>query len=690
MRKVKLRNKKFTSQSKPKTSRLKWIKKEMPLENGGYNIGPEGKYFLSEAALSHIMHGDFTERLIEVHGQRTGDKETILKGGLHTYQAWMDFKNSRNDIVHLKKYNSNTHKLWYYARSLQNGVITLKIPRELFQSKAANLTKFPDTYYKSGYLWKTLFPKEKTKDDILNIIDEALFNLDREETQSGILIGYALMAHPFTGLKIRIQCIENKINSAFPTWEQPMTGNTGKAFSHADTISFTIALSTEYFDESDNNEFIESNIYMHTLGITSVLLNTPSFLLSRPVLPNNGELDIWMSSREVELSSISKNMSENNIQYLQKYLEDSFICKNGYPFQQGAYHEIYGDLEKDIALFNAISISQNIIECITVINNYDQINKTTYLMGSMTHILLNKVLYTGALDSWNNKVLHNKILDFILLYHNTNIIPMYINAISQSPIRSSLYTEFDLANICYKKEFNLMNEDDAKLFAIMNLPIDNYIIKPKYFKDYLLLNLSENYFMNFDEKTRDNFVDNIIKELGVNFEKMVDHSTNLTSIKDFIFFQEKFNQLTEIIITKQIVGINNDSLSIIIKDFFRIQTAQRMKVFLRKSDFELNAMDYFDYDSEEYKLHTLIKHERRVNVFSLEWFLDDALKIATYMNDEKLIIAIDKYKSSVWTERPPQSKFIPSYIKHWSNQKDKSWERDFQHITKPSSERSHH
>lgn len=686
MSKIKLRNKKkLMNQSKPKTL-YKWVEREIPLEDGGYNIGPEGKYFLSEIALSHIIDGDFTERLIENDGQRTGEKETILKGGLHTYNAWINFKNLRNDIVHFKFFNSNKYKLWYYARSLQNGVITLRIPRELFQSKAANLTKFPDSYYKSGYLWKTLFPKDKTKDDIINIIDEALFNLDKEETQSGILIGYSLMTHPFTGLKIRIQCIDNKINSAFPTWEQPMTGNTGKAFSHSDTINFIISSSTEYFDDEENNEFVESNVYFHELGITSVMLNTPSFLLRRPVLPTNGQIDNWMSDRELELSIISKKMSENNILYLQKYLEDSFICKDGYPFQQGAYHEIYDDLVNDIKLFNAISINQNIIECITVINNYDQINKTTHLMGSITHILLNKVLYTGALDSWNNKVLHNKILDFILLYHNTDIIPIYINAISQSPIRSSLYTEFDLANICYKKEFDLMNDQEATLFCIMNLPIDEYTIKPQYFRDYFLLNLSENYFMNFNKKTRDDFVDNILKKLGINFEKMVEHSINLTSIKDFMFFKEKFNQLTEIIITKQIIGINNDSLSIIIKDFFRIQTAQRMKIFLRKPDFELNAMDYFDYDSEEYKLHTLIKHERRINVLSLENFLDDALKIANYINDEKLIIAINKYKSSVWTERPPQQKFIPNYIKHWSNQKDKSWKRDFQHITKTSTE----
>ena len=688
MKKSKLKNKKrFVTKKKLKTSSLKWIKKEILLNNGGYNIGPENKYFLSKEALSHIINGDFTERLTTYSGKRTGKKETILKGGLHTYQAWINFKKSHNDMVHLKFFNSNNHKLWYYARSLQNGVITLKIPKELFQSKAANLTKFPDTYYKSGYLWKTLFPKDKTKEDILNIIDEALYNLDREETQNGILIGYALMTHPFTALKIRIQCIGNKINSAFPTWEQPMTGNTGKAFSHSDTINFTIAASTEFFDENEDDDFTKSSIYIHERGIDSVIENTPSFLLERPILPINGQVDTWKLLRDIQLLEVAKKMDDKSIISLQSYLEDSFICKNGYFFQQGAYHEIFDDLKKDTKLFNAILISQNIIESITVIYNYDQLNKTLYLVDSITHLLLNKIVYTGALDSWNNKILHNKILDFVLSYHNTDIIPIYINAISKSPIRSSLYTEFDLANICYKKEFDLMDEEEGSLFSIINLPIDKYTIKPKYFKDYLLLNLSENYFMNFEDKIRTEFVDKIIRDLGINFEKMIEDSINLTATNDFTFFQEKFNQLVEKIITEEINGILSNSISIIIKDFFRIQTAQRMKITMRKPDLKLDAMEYFDYDSQEYKLHTLIKHERRVNVLLLEEFLNDSLRIATYLNDEKLKLTIDSYKKSVWTERPPQHKFIPAYIKHWVNQKDKSWKSDFQHITKPSSER---
>jgi len=431
------------------------------------------------------------------------------------------------------------------------------------------------------------------------------------------------------------------------------------------------------------DELYDSNIYVHEFGITSVLLNTPKFLLKRPTLPTMGKLSTWNNLRETELFLIAKEMKEDEIISLQKYLEDSFICKNGYSFQLNSYEKIYNDFKNDIHLFNSISINQNIIESLTVINDYDQINQTLHLIDSITHLLLNKITYTGALDSWNNKILHNKIIDFVLSYHSTNIIAVYLNTICKSPIRNSLYTEFDLANICFKKEFDLLDDKESALFAIMNLPVDNYLIKPNHFRDYLLLSLSENYFISFNEKQRNDFVDKIIKDLGNNFEKMVEDSIKLTFSKDFTFFQEKFNQLSEKIITRQITGIHHDSLSIIVKDYFRIQTAQRMKTFLRKPDLKLDAMDYFDYASEEYKLHTIIKHERRINVMTLEEFFKDALSLANYLNDTKLISKINEYQDNVWTERPPQQKTIPSYIKYWRNQKDKSWKNDESWITIP-------
>src|ERR1019366_6605560 len=101
-------------------------------------------------------------------------------------------------VVHLMEFRLGVHDAWWFARELQNGCITLKIPRRMFTKGAAGITQQPDNYYKSGYLWKTLFPVTFTEDDIIDVIGEALKNLDRELSDSitagkpdGVLYGYA-------------------------------------------------------------------------------------------------------------------------------------------------------------------------------------------------------------------------------------------------------------------------------------------------------------------------------------------------------------------------------------------------------------------------------------------------------------------------------------------------------------------
>ncbi|HHQ4441808.1 TPA: hypothetical protein ACSP1W_001024 [Aeromonas veronii] len=72
------------------------------------------KLTLSESAIKHIIEGDFTIRPIQGH-----DNMTVLRGGLHTYDAWVKFKkNYINELEHLHFFHSLQHKYWYYAREL--------------------------------------------------------------------------------------------------------------------------------------------------------------------------------------------------------------------------------------------------------------------------------------------------------------------------------------------------------------------------------------------------------------------------------------------------------------------------------------------------------------------------------------------------------------------------------------------
>lgn len=649
----------------------KWsIDREIVCIDGKYMLGPEEKYTLTEEAFVHIINGDYSERLVlDENGIRTGEKETILQGGLHTYKSWIDLKNTRDDIVHLQLFNSKKHKYWYYARSLKNNVITLKIPRELFQNKAANITRYPDTFYKSGYLWKTLFPKDKTKEDILKIIDEALFKLDKEESQEGVLIGYALVDNPFTAIKVRIQCRGYQINSAFPAWEQPRIGNTGKAYSHIDTIGFNIAQSTEFFDDYEesikNNTtlFTDNNIYLLTI-------NTPEYFLRRPILPEYGNINEWNLKREKDLKSIAKHLEEDDIETLKQYLQDPLISKGSFSFQLEVYNSLYNEFSNNRDLFNAVLIHQNIFEALLIIYFYDQENHSLHLIEMIEFILLSKTTFTGALDCWNNKRLHNKIIDLVLNYHSTDIINVYWKSIIKSPTRSCLFLEFDVFNICYKKKLSQYDE----LFDIIYASGMDVMIRPEYFYDYLLYMLGENYLIGLQEEKQKELVHEIINSQGPQFHKMVEDCFKLTSSNDLTFLSEKLSLLVQKTIDYNLTSnINANDLNIFIKDYFRVQTANRMKILHRYPDFELDALDVYEFGSEKCKLNTIIKHERRTIVVILENFLDIISSIANQIEDKTLLEQITKYKDNVWTERPPVPKGIPNYIKHWIHSKNQEW-----------------
>ena len=144
------------------------------------------KLQLTEHAITHITQGNFV-----VRPMKNQDNMTVLSGGLHTYDGWIEFKKKYADeLEHLHFFNSHNHRYWYYARELGNGVITLRLPRDLFTGRASKITMLPDDYYKSGYLWKTLFPKGYDKAKIIAAIEEALQHEDIDKRQKGQIVGY--------------------------------------------------------------------------------------------------------------------------------------------------------------------------------------------------------------------------------------------------------------------------------------------------------------------------------------------------------------------------------------------------------------------------------------------------------------------------------------------------------------------
>lgn len=182
-------------------------------------LGNAGQYELSQAAFDHIIEGDTKDRPVTTPSGTVVEK--VLAGGLHTYHGWRNFVSQHPKIVHLRQFRVGVDEGWWFARELQNGVITLKIPRRLFNKSAASITQQPDTHYKSGYLWKTLFPRSYSNEKICDAIGEALGKIDKELSDEltaakpdGVLYGYTAVDEPFTAMLIRIQVRGNQIMSA--------------------------------------------------------------------------------------------------------------------------------------------------------------------------------------------------------------------------------------------------------------------------------------------------------------------------------------------------------------------------------------------------------------------------------------------------------------------------------------------
>lgn len=648
-------------------------------ERSNWRIGPGGRYRLGQSAINHIVHGDYSLRPEEVEGRRTGNSELVLCGGLHTAAGWENFKRQRGDVVHLRFFNSKVDKHWYYARSLPNGVITLNIPKQLFQSKAAKQTVQPEAYYKSGYLWKTLFPKTYSKSDIIDVINEALHKINPDESSEGLLIGYARTSHPLTALRIQIQVRGDIINSAFPAWGQPYVGNIGKAYSHLDATSFTMAESTEFFDEIEKvSKPISSKIYIQEEGLSSVERNTPNFIKERPFPPtDNGAVGEWRRRRRIVLKQVAKASSSGEIESLKDYLSDSFIVKDSFLalFQSAEY--FCGDINgKKRTALNSLLCADNIIDGIDVINQYDKANRTTHLIDVVEHLLGNRIKYADYLDAWGNKRIHTTLANIVSEYHCDSMIPKYLEALAKSPWRNDLYTEFDLTRY-WKQKINLKDADAKILIAIQYKTDVDVNISMQMYIDYILRNMNENYLSLFSVEDRAKFIIATHQRLGEGYVRIMDVVVRLTSSDDFKFFSEIYAGMIDRALVSEQAEISESVLDQILRDYFRVQTANRMKIMLENPDFSLDGIMDMDFESEEFRESMIIKHERRTNVHRLETLLDKSLEYAKSRHFRLLERRICFMKDRVWNERPPKPHRIPKSIEHFYNQRDQSWRRDF-------------
>jgi hypothetical protein len=630
-----------------------------------HKLGKEQEYSLSENALNHILNGDIGERLYDIDGKRNAGKLQILKGGLHTVDGWKNFRTLHPKLKHLHQFDSAQHKYWYYARELQNGVICLKIPKEVFQSKAAKMTMFPDEYYKSGYLWKTLFPEHLSSENIISLIDEALNNLDKEESTENQLIGYALCADPMTAMRIVIQVRGKDIQSAFPAWTQPSTGNNGKPYTHSDSIGFNIAASTVYFDDDRTNQLVKSStIFNHDVGLDSILYRTPKVFLCRECPKNDEDRIIWKNQRQHYLMEYAGGISDTDLRTIYRYLTDIAITKFNYEMMVASYSDNFEVIESDMRVKNAFSFTQNIIDSLDILFFSDQFRALNNFPLAVAKLLKNQFTTTGGLDSFNKKRIHRRIMEHVIIHHNKDTISSYVELLAESPVKKELYQEFNL-NSYFKKSLDLSSEEHLTKLSFINLPNLSFPLEKEHLEGYIINQLSMNYHVHFDHEQKREVVEHIIQGLGKNYDSMISDNLVYANCNEFQFLCGDFAELLVKIIEKLLM-INDDALGKIIRDYSRIQYSQRLNLaFIFSEEFKYD-IDYGNVD-EFYRKQMIAKHERVWLTTNLDIFLDKSLEYSKFVKNDKFENEIESFKKVITTEQPPFLNEIPSYINSWQN-----------------------
>ncbi|RFQ20023.1 hypothetical protein D0N87_24785, partial [Pseudomonas sp. ATCC 13867] len=580
-------------------------------------LGEGGAYTLHPRALRHIIEGDYTQK---VERPSSGGKSvliTAIAGGLHTHSALMDFLKHHPKISSLDSYDPELNEDWFYIRELQNKVLTVKLPKELFVSRAADLTLMPENYYKSGYLWKTLFPKDFSEEDILSAIDQALRNLDvtnstapSDPDQDYHIIGYANVDQPMTAMRIQVQLRGNEIRSAFPSWTQPWTGNNGKAFSHADTISFIMAESVE---KSSDDHYSLSRIFCKNRPDYELLKKlTPEFTITRTIPKKGRPHDEWRAARLETLRDFSQSLIKADIQKILKYLCDHVITKES-SFQQQALYISKVPYSGSPLDFNACQISQNVYECFYVILHYDLYHGTDYFLRCMQRFLKASVIHTGGIHLFELKRLHKLFIEGASIHPDKNSVALFLELLANSPSRAATYHEFNVNTYIKGRD------EDSMMLVGSNgviLPVTSSILI-----DFVSLNLGENYLFSFKEEDRAEISKRIIfSQIPASY---IDDALSYFTGADFDFFS--YN-LASLLALDNKNPVPDKALERIIRDYHRMLVIYRQRLVMDNPTAYSSDPYDLEYMSPEFCDLVISQHRRKFVLGNHSGFLGEIIK----------------------------------------------------------------
>jgi len=614
-------------------------------------FGESGKYELTELALKHILAGETAVRPVNALGVRAA--EVVLSGGLHTWAGWEDLLKQHAGVVHLLEYDLDRHDDWFYARELQNGVITLKIPRKMFSGDAASITMKPDVNYKSGYLWKTLYPLGYSEDDVINVLTEALDNLDREDSKlptaeqpAGVLYGYALLDDPLKTMKLRIQVWGCQIQSAFPSWEQPATGNNGKPYSHSHSINFNIANSTIHHERYAR---VWGPVFPENRFSMLELMNlTPAFILRRPRRDPAISIKSWRETREVELIAITPLMTPDELQRIEIYLRDFVCSKDPYGVQANLYLHHADKIRHIDPLFNAAQIAENVAECIQVLTHSDMQHGTRRAMDAMVRFLGMAIVHTGGLNSLMFKRVLGEFVEAAAGHHDDNSLREFFAALAASPCRAALYSEFDLNPFVKRND-----ETGWWMIGVSEVDIE---LKSEHLYDFIALNLGENY-MRFSKDQRLAIAQGVFPRPEQ--QEMVADAMSFLSGIDFQFFMSARLDPAQFAAKSPPV---EDDLIAVVRDYGRMLVLYRQRVVMEDFAAYKATPDYRQAGTVEFFNLIRQKHKRQFVLSMHERMLMELIDYASSVGYVKLKAKAENTLKQLPKEAVPMPKPIPDYL----------------------------
>jgi hypothetical protein len=624
------------------------MQKSFPLK-----LGDTGQFELGEHAFTHIISGETTDRPVKTPAGTV--VEPVLAGGLHTYDGWLRFVSRHPKIVHLMQFRMGVDDGWWFARELQNGVITLKIPRRLFNKGAASITQQPDTHYKSGYLWKTLFPRSYSEDDIVAAIREALGKLDRELSDElsaaksdGVLYGYAAVDAPSTAMLIRVQVRGNQIMSAFPAWDQPFTGNNGKPYSHAHSISFQLAASVvdgATFAKAYGPVFPDQHF-----NLGALLAATPQFILKRR-RRNPGDLvDVRHAARARELQRVAVRATPAELDVIDAYLADYPCAKDPFGTQNAIYAQYRAQLDRDLVIFNAAQVTENIGECLWVLSLCDARFKTRRAVNAMVRFLGMALVHTGGLNTLMFKAIIGDMVSLAMSHSDPMALRDVLAALAHSPCRAAVYTEFDL--LPYAMERNREKFDPSEPIEMM-LTVDHLM-------EFMAAGLGENYLLVFNKEQRLQFARSFL-DFHDQWRLAEDIMSKLAG-RDFDFFMPTVLDF-QALATQ--TPPNEKDLEDIIYDYGRMMVMLRQRIVMEDPDAYSTKRENMHKDMPGYAnlVRQKVKylHVKEMHRKMLEWAKDYADRVGY----AKLSKACDDAIKRMPKEAVPLPKRIPDYIPNW-------------------------